>query len=92
MKPSTLKEGCVKVARWLLTFVSLWGKHLHIWLKKTVTEERIKGVFLLGDKKQQCISEYVDDSLFMIRGVKKDINEMIRILKIFSESSGMEID
>ena len=61
-------------------------------IKKTMVEERLKGVVLLGGKKQQCIFQYADDSSFMVRGEKKDIDELVRLLRTFNETSGMEIN
>lgn len=49
-------------------------------------------MLLPGGKKQQCISQYRDDSSFFIRGIKKDVDEIVRILKIFSEALKIEIN
>ena len=43
-------------------------------------------------KKQQCISQYANDSSFVVRGEKKDVDELVRLLKTFSEASEMEIN
>ena len=83
-----VRQGC-PLAPYLFLIV---GEALTHMIKKAVTEGRIRGVFLPGGKKHQCISQYADDSSLMIRGVKKDIDEMVRILKTFSEASGMEIN
>jgi hypothetical protein len=48
-------------------------------------------VFLPGGKKQQCIFQYADDSSFIVRGAKDDVDELVRILETFSQVSGMEI-
>lgn len=40
-------------------------------VKNAVTEGRIRGVLIPGERKQHCISQYAGDSSFMIRGVKK---------------------
>lgn len=48
--------------------------------------------FTFKDKKQHYIFQYTDDSSFMIRGDKRDVDEMIMILKVFSEASGMKIN
>lgn len=63
-----------------------------MFLKKVVTEGRLKRVVLPGGKKQQFISQYADDSSFMVKGEKKDVDELVRLLKRFSEASGMEIN
>ena len=47
---------------------------------------------LPGGKRQQSISQYVDNSSFMVRGEQRYVDEMVRILKVFSEASGMEIN
>jgi hypothetical protein len=52
---------------------------------------RLRGVFLPGGKKQQCIFQYADDSSFIVRGAKDDVDELVRILETFSQVSGMEI-
>lgn len=59
-------------------------------VKNAVTEERIRGVLIPGERKQHCISQYAGDSSIMIRGVKKNIDEIVRTLKIFSEALGIE--
>lgn len=46
------------------------GEALILTIKKAITEGRLKGITLPGGKKQQCISLYVDDFSFMIRGGK----------------------
>lgn len=38
----------------------------------------------IGGKKNSSISQYADNSSFMVRGETKYINELVRILKIFS--------
>ena len=48
-------------------------------------------VVLPGSKKQHCISQYVDDLSFMVKGEKRDVDELVRLLKTFSEASCMEI-
>lgn len=37
-------------------------------IKKAIKENRLKGITLHGGEKQQNISEYTDDSSFMVRG------------------------
>ena len=81
-------QGC-PLAPYLFLIV---GEALTHTIKKSVEEKRLKGVVLPGGKKQQCISQYADDSSFMVRGEKRDIDELVRLLKTFSEASGMEIN
>lgn len=64
---------------------------IHVF-KKAVSKGRLKGVVLPGGKKQRYISQYADDSSFMIKGEKNDVDELVRLLKMFSEASGMEIN
>lgn len=61
-------------------------------IKKVVAEGRLKGISLPWGKKQQCISQYADDSSFMVREDNFFVDELVRILKVFSISSGMEIN
>lgn len=61
-------------------------------IKKAVAEGRLKWVYLTGGKKQQCISQYADDSFFMVRGTKEDVDELVRILETFNQASNMEIN
>jgi hypothetical protein len=61
-------------------------------ITKAIAEGRLKDIILPGDKKQQSISQYADDSSFMVRGEKKYVDELVRLLKVFSEASVMEIN
>ena len=68
------------------------GEILTHVIKKAVAEGRLKDVYLSWEKKQQSISQYVDDSSFMVRGTKENVDELIRLLKTFSKASGMKIN
>ena len=68
------------------------GEALTHVIKKAIKEKRLRGVTLPGGKKQQSIAQYVDDSLFMVRREVRDVDEMVRLLKVFSAASGMEIN
>ena len=68
---------CVLILREILTHM----------IKKTVAEGRLRGVFLFGGKKQQRISQYADGFSFMLRGTKKDMDELVKILETFSQAS-----
>lgn len=68
------------------------GEALTHIFRKVVDEGKLKGVVLPGGKKQQYISQYADDSSFMVKDEKKDVDELVRLLKMFSEASGMEIN
>ena len=83
-----VKQGCPLAPYFFL----IVGESLTYIIKKAVEEKKLKCVVLPGSKKQQCISQYADDSCFMIRGEKRDIDELVRLLKTFSEASGMEIN
>ena len=83
-----MRQGC-PLAPYLFLIV---GEALIHIIKKAVKEKKFRGVVLLGGKKQQYISQYVDDLSFMVRGEKKDIDELVKLLKAFSEASGMEIN
>src|ERR1700738_497744 len=50
------------------------GEALTHIIKKAVREKRLRGVVLPGGKKQQCISQHANDSSFMVRGEKRDID------------------
>ena len=83
-----VRQGC-PLAPYLFLIV---GEILIHMIKRAVEEGRLKGVFLPGGKKQQCISQYADDSSFMVRGTKEDVDKLVRILETFSQTSGMEIN
>ena len=59
-----VRHGC-PLAPSLILIV---GKSLTHMIKKVVREGRLKRVALLGDRKQQYISQYTNDSSFMVRG------------------------
>ena len=61
-------------------------------IKKTVAAWRLRGMLLLGENKQQNISQYADGSSFIVRGDKRYVDELVCLLKVFSEASGMEIN
>ena len=83
-----VRQGC-PLAPYLFLIV---GEVLTHIIKKAMAEGKIKGVVLPGGKKQHCISQYADDSLFMVKGEKKNVDELVRLLKTFSEASRMEIN
>ena len=83
-----VRQGC-PLAPYLFLIV---GEALTQLITKAVEEKRIKGITLLGGKKQQSISQYADDSSFMVRGEKRYVDELVRLLKVFSEASGIEIN
>ena len=77
---SKWKEGLGKMPSSAVLILDSWkGTYSHH--KKKIAEGRIRGVVLLGGKKQQCISQYADDSSFMIKGEKKDVDELVKLLK-----------
>ena len=83
-----VRQGC-PLAPYLFFIV---GEALTHMIKKAVTEGRLRGITLPGGNKQQSISQYADDFSFVVRGDKKYVDELVRLLKVFSEASGMEIN
>lgn len=73
-------------------FISHSGGGTHIHNKKIVGEGRLRRITLPGGQKQQSISQYANDSSFMIRGEKKYVDKLVCILKVFSATSGMKIN
>jgi hypothetical protein len=57
------------------------GSYIHIMLK---------GIVLHGRRKQQNISQDTNDSSFMVLGDNQYVDELVRLLKIFSEVSKNE--
>lgn len=45
----------------------------------------------MGKTNQQSISQYVFDYFFIIREEKIYVDELVRLLKVFSEASEMKI-
>lgn len=56
-----------------------------------MSEGRIQIIKLPGGK-QKYISQYANDTFFLIKGEKPFIDEIVRLLGIFSKASGMEIN
>ena len=83
-----VRQGC-PLAPYIFLIV---GEALTHTIKKAVKEGRLKGISLPGGIKQQCISQYADDSSFMVRGEKRYVDELVRLLKTFSAASGMKIN
>lgn len=82
-----VRQGC-PLAPYLFLIV---GETLNHIIKKAMREGRIHGVKLPGGK-QQCISQYADDTSFLIKREKSCIDEVVRLLGVFSRASGMEIN
>lgn len=78
-----VRHGC-PLAPYLFLIV---GEVLTRVIKKVLAERRLRGIALLGGSKQQNISQYVDNLSFMMRGDKQDIDELVRLLKVFSVAS-----
>ena len=60
------------------------GEALTQLITKDILEGRLKYISLPGGDKEQNISQYADDSSFMVRGEKKYVDELARLLKVFS--------
>ena len=82
-----VRQGC-PLAPYLFLIV---GEALTHTVKKAVAEGRLRDLVLPGGTKQHYISQYADDSSF-IETQKRSIDEMVRILQVFSAASGMEIN
>ena len=72
-------------------FFIVWEVLTHL-IKKAEAEGRLRGISLPGGRKQQSISQYTDDASFIVRGEKKFVDELMRLLVFFSEASEMEIN
>ena len=83
-----VRQGCLLVPYLFL----IVGEVLTHIIKKAVVEGRLREIYLPGRRKQQCISQYADDSSFMVRGEKNDMDELVRLLTTFSKAFGMEIN
>ena len=60
------------------------GEALTQLIIKDILEGRLKDISLPGGDKEQNISQCADDSSFMVRGEKKYVDELARLLKVFS--------
>lgn len=67
------------------------GEVLTHVIKKALYMEVDGDLFTWG-RKQHSISQYADHSSFMVRGEKPDVDELVRLLKVFSAASAMEIN
>ena len=83
-----VRQGCL-LAPYLFLIVGEVFTHL---VKRAKAEGRIHGISLLGERRQQSIIQYADDYMFMIRGEKKFVDELVRLLRLFSDASGMKIN
>ena len=83
-----VRQGC-PIALYL--FLIIEEALIHT-IKKAITKGKLKGITLPGGKKQQSISQYADNSSFMVRGEKKYVDKLVRLLKVFSATLAMEIN
>ena len=74
-----VRQGC-PLAPYLFLIV---GKALIFMIKKIVIEGRLREITLPGDKKQQSISQYADNSSFVVRGEKRYVDKLVTLLKAF---------
>lgn len=65
---------------------------VNIHNKKISARGEDKVGLLAKGNKQQIISQYEDDSSFMVRGDKRHVDELVCLLKVFNASSSMEIN
>lgn len=75
-----------------LVYFSCCGRGVTQLNTKVISEGTFKGIILPEGNKQQSISQYADDSSFIVRVEKKYVDELVCLLKVFSETSGMEIN
>ena len=68
------------------------GEVLTHIIKKAVKEGRLEGITLPGGIKEQSISQYADDFSFIVRGKKRYVDELVRLLKGFSAALGIKIN
>ena len=80
-----------KVVPSLFNFFLIVSEALMCLITKVVSNGRLRGTSLLGKTNQQSISQYVFDSSFIIREEKIYVDELVRLLKVFSEASEMKI-
>lgn len=88
----TLNAESTKGAYWQPYLFLIVGEVLTHIIKKTCVEGMIRGISLPCGSKRHTISQYANDSLFMVRGNKQYIDELVRLLKLFGEASCMEIN
>ena len=82
-----VRQGC-PLAPYLFLIVEETLTHI---VKKAITEGRLRGITLPCGNKQQIISQYADDSSVVVRGDKKYVEELVKILMVFSDTSKIEI-
>ena len=83
-----VRQGCV-LEPYLFLIVGEVFTHL---VKRAEAEGKIHGISLPGGRRHQNIIQYADDSAFMIRGEKKFVDELGRLLRFFSDAFGMNIN
>ena len=83
-----VKQGCL-LSPYIFLIVGEVLTHL---IKKAETEGRLRDISLPGGRKQHSISQYADDTSFIVRGTKKFVDELDRLLGLFSKASGIKIN
>jgi len=68
------------------------GEVLHTLLRRHVERVDLGGGTLPWGTKHQTILWYVDDSLVMVRGDEQYVDELVRLLVVFSEASIMKFN
>lgn len=82
-----VRQGC-PFAPYL--FLIVGEVHIHTILK-TIMVDRLRGIALPSSTKHS-ISQYAENSSFMVRGEKCYVDELARLLEVFNEALEMEIN
>ena len=61
-------------------------------IKRTLVNQDFKGVILLGNANQQIITQYVDDTSFIIEGEEVTVGNLVRLLNTVNSTSRHEIN
>lgn len=62
------------------------------YIKKEIGENRIKGLRLWGNNLPITHQQFVDDIMLFGKATLKEVRHLKRILELFAEASGMEIN
>lgn len=68
------------------------GEAFNHVIKKVVTKGRFRGLTLPSGKNQHFIPQYANNSSFMVKDDKKDVDELVKLLRVLGEASSMDIN